>query len=184
MKKIRMGILVTVVVLGCVSLTYVGAGMLKEDKTTSDNPWERYNALIKSRRAAMMKVLIREPGDVAKVRKVDVLVLTEEPDYLAVIGYESDMNVLQSMGLTVEKARESDRKTRRIKIWVETFGPDNKDFTGVEPLRTFQRYGMQLWWGPQEPPPRFVYGFAYDMTIKALREKGYNVETWANHIPY
>ena len=121
--------------------------------------------LISTGKGQILTVLISDPKDISMIAGAGVIIMTQEPDYVVIIGDEKRIDTIKSLGFTLREPVEADHKLRAIKIWLS-----NK-----EQLERVLQVASDVW--PVRDIPGYVYGQAFDYQIKLVKDKGYKVES-------
>lgn len=121
--------------------------------------------LISTGKGHILTVLISNPRDISMIASTGVIVMTQEPDYVVIIGDEKRIDTIKSLGFTLREPVEADHKLRAIKIWLS-----NK-----EQFEQVLQVASDVW--PVGDIPGYVYGQAFDYQIKLFKDKGYKVES-------
>ena len=128
---------------------------------------EEYENLLSDPQAEVAKVLIKDRNDISIIHNIGVIIITQEPQYLLITGDLKKINKIKTL-FSVREPRETDYRMRPIRVWIEN----------SKQIEELSRAGVDIW--PIEHLPGYIYGGAFDCTIKWLQSRDYRIKLGHN----
>ena len=129
---------------------------------------EELEVLISTGKGKIVTVPIRGQNDISIILKTGVIIMTQEPDYVVIIGNQERIESVKSLGFTLKEPVEAEHKLRQIKVWVS-----NK-----EQFEQVYKIASDVW--PGGEIPGYILGRAFDYQIQWLRNNGFTIELKMN----
>jgi hypothetical protein len=116
------------------------------------------------REIIFITVPISDCSDVNVIIHTGVVIMTQEPTYVVVIGDQKRIQALRDSGFELRVPVETDHRMRQIRVWIR----DKKH------LQLFFDIASDVW--PPGKIPGYVEARAYDSEIRWLEKNSFSVQ--------
>ena len=149
-------ILSSVVIMGITTLFLILSVVVSNREAEQIIPLmshDEYLELWKDSTAEEWTIPIINKHDVLIIKKTDAVILTQEPNYVVIVGNEEKIEKVISLGFDLHEPQEWDIQKRSIKVWI-----NNR-----EDLEFLRKIASDVFPGTI---PGYFYAGAYDAEIE------------------